>query len=107
MGVKGKIDYVVKDNESLASFEVKYSQSLKPWWRYSAVLYGILLEDTIGKPVKRCYIFLTESNALKAINITDESRIFVEHEILSGKTPKPSKSKSCKNCDFNHICTEF
>lgn len=113
LGVRGKVDYVIKDGKSLAPLEVKYSYSLKLWWKYSAILYGILLEDTIGKPVKRCYIFLTESNALKAINITDESRIFVEkavkacYEILSGKTPKPSKSKSCKNCDFNHICAEL
>ena len=113
LGVKGKVDYVVRDRRNLAPLEVKYSHSLKPWWKYSAILYGILLEDTIGKPVKRCYLFLTESNDIKTINITDESRIFVEkavkacYEILNGKTPKPSKSKSCRNCDFNHMCAEF
>ena len=113
LGVKGEVDYVIKDNRSLAPLEVKYSHSLKPWWKYSAVLYGILLEDTIGNPVKRSYLFLTGSDDVKTINVTDESWIFVEkavkscREILNGKTPKPSKSKSCKNCDFNHICSEF
>ncbi len=113
LGVRGKIDYIIKDGKSLAPLEVKYSHSLKPWWVYSAILYGILLEDSIGKPVKRCYVFLTESSSIKTIDITDENRIFVEkavkacYEILNGKTPKPSKSKSCRNCDFKHICSEF
>lgn len=113
LGVRGKIDFVVRDEKHLAPLEVKYSYSLKPWWKYSAVLYGILLEDNIGKPVKRSYVFLTESNRIIKIDITDESRAFVEnavgncHEILNGKTPKPSKSKSCRNCDFEHMCIEF
>lgn len=111
--VRGKIDFVVKDGKNLAPLEVKYSRSLKPWWKYSAILYAILLEDTVNKPVKRCYVFLTESNNIKTINITDENRVFVEnavrrcYEILNGKNPKPAKSKSCKNCDFNHMCEEF
>ena len=113
LGVKGKVDFVVRDGKSLAPLEVKYSYSLKPWWRYSAVLYGILLEDSIGKPVKRCYVYLTESDKFHMVNITDESRTFVEkvvrdcYEILNGKDPKPSKSKSCRNCDFNRTCNEF
>jgi len=99
LGVKGKVDFVVRDGKHLAPLEVKYSHSLKPWWRYSAVLYGILLEDSIGKPVKRSYLFLTGSDRIAEIDITDESRIFVEkavrdcHEILRGREPKPSESK--------------
>ena len=113
LGVKGKIDFVIRDGKHLAPLEIKYSFSLKPWWKYSAVLYGILLEDSIGKPVKRSYVFLTESDKIVKIDITDENRIFVEnavkrcYEILNGKMPKPSKSKSCRNCDFNHMCSEF
>jgi CRISPR-associated exonuclease Cas4 len=113
LGVRGKIDFVVRDGKSLAPLEVKYSYNLKPWWKYSAVLYGILLEDCIKKPVKRCYVFLTESDRFCVVDITDESRTFVEkavkdcYEILNGKDPKPSKSKSCRNCDFNRMCSEF
>ena len=113
LGVKGKVDFVIVDDNGLAPLEVKYSRSLKPWWRYSAILYGILLEDTLGKPVKRCYLFLTESNRVVGVNITDDNRKFVEkavescYEILNGREPKPSKSKSCRNCDFRHECGEF
>jgi len=113
LGVKGKIDFVVRDGKYLAPLEVKYSYSLKPWWKYSAVLYGILLEESVKVPVKKSYIFLTESNVIKPINITDEYRMFIEkvikecYEILNGKEPKPSKSKSCRNCDFNHMCLEY
>lgn len=111
--VRGKIDFVVKDDDRLAPLEVKYSHSLKPWWKYSAILYAILLEDSTDKPVKRCYVFLTESDKIKAVKVTDENRNFVEssvrkcYEILGGKTPKPSKSRSCRNCDFKYICKDF
>lgn len=111
LGVKGKVDYVIRDGRSLAPLEVKYSSKVRPWWRYSAALYGILLEDTIKKPVKKCYLFLTESNDFVSFHITDEDRRFVEravkdcYEILSGKIPKPMESHSCKNCDYREFCS--
>ena len=113
LGVRGKVDYVVEDGKYIAPLEVKYSRSFKPWWKYTAVLYGILLEDFTACPVKRCYLFLTESKRLIKIDIGDADRSFVEHaikrcyEILNGKIPKPSKSRSCRNCDFKHLCAEF
>ena len=29
------------------------------------------------------------------------------YEVLNGKEPKPSKSRSCRNCDFDHMCFEY
>ena len=111
--VKGRIDFVVRAEDELVPLEIKYSSSVKPWWRYSLVLYTLLLEESLKKPVKFGYLYLTESDKIVKVDMTDGDRAFVEravsecHEILRGKIPKPSKSKSCKNCDFNDICGEF
>lgn len=107
--VRGKVDYVVRA-DPFAALEVKYSHSIRPWWKYSAVLYGILLEETVGKPVKTSFIYLTESERVEKIRIGDEDRRFVERsirdcfEILSGKIPKASASRSCENCDYRNMC---
>jgi len=111
--VKGRIDFVVKAEDELVPLEIKYSSSVKPWWRYSLVLYALLLEDRLRKPVKFGYLYLTESDKIVRIDVSDGDRAFVEravnecHKILRGKAPKPSKSKSCKNCDFKDVCSEF
>ena len=112
LGVIGKVDFVVKDGNSLAPLEVKYSSKLKPWWKYSVVLYAMLLEDVTRKPVKRAFIFLTESNKIVPLEIRDEERRFVIecvkncHEIINGKQPKAKVSKSCENCDYSEMCIE-
>ena len=110
LGVVGKIDFVVRDGNSLAPLEVKYSSRLKPWWRYSAVLYAMLLEEEIKKPVKRAFVYLTERREVVVVEIKDEERRFVVdsvekcHEILEGKLPKAKVSKSCENCDYKWTC---
>ncbi|ADC66000.1 CRISPR-associated protein Cas4 [Ferroglobus placidus DSM 10642] len=113
LGVVGKADFVVKDGNFLAPLEVKYSSKLKPWWKYSAILYAIMLEEVIKKPVKRAFIYLTEANRIVSVEIRDEDRKFVVesvkncHEILRGKQPKAKVSKSCENCDYKQMCLEF
>ena len=112
LGVKGKVDFVVEIEGSFAPLEVKYSFRMRPWWKYSAILYAILLEDTFNKPVKFCFLYLTESDRLVKIKITDEDRQFVFksvedcRRILKGVVPKPKVSKSCENCDYVSLCFE-
>ncbi len=111
LGVRGKVDFVVKDGSSLAPLEVKYSSKLKPWWRYTAVLYAMLLEEEIRKPVKRSFVYLTESGEVAEIEIGDEDRAYVLrsveecYKILEGEQPKPRASKSCENCDYRVLCS--
>ncbi len=106
--VKGKVDILLKNNEPL---EIKYSSRIKPWWRYSTVLYAVIVEDMFRKPVKRAWIYLTEKKKLVEIRIYEEDRKFVEesvrkcHRILDRfEEPKPFKYR-CSNCDYRDVCT--
>ncbi len=112
--VRGKIDYLVEDVDALVPVEVKYSAKVRSWWKYSLALYCILLEDTINKPVKHGYLYLSEKKEFVKIYITDYIRNYVEdcvtkcHEIVEKHyVPKPRKMLSCKNCDFRDICKSF
>ena len=111
LGVRGKIDFVIENGDGIAPLEVKYSKKLKPWWKYSAILYGILLEEKLKRPVKNCYVYLSESNRISKIKIDDEDRLYVQwaikrcFEIIKGRLPKPAKSKSCESCDYRHLCS--
>ena len=116
LGVVGKIDLIVYEGNSVAPLEIKYSAKVRPWWRYSLVLYAILLEEDIKKPVKHAYLYLTEAKKEKLVkvDIRDADREYVEacvrkcREIVEGFVePKPMTSKSCENCDYKHICIRY
>jgi CRISPR-associated exonuclease Cas4 len=110
LGVRGRVDYIVKDNYLLAPLEIKYSRRLKPWWKYTITLYGILLENKYGVPVKRGYMVIPGPKII-VFDIMDHDRRYVLEsinkcrDILSGKyVPKPYFSHSCINCDYRNRC---
>ncbi len=108
LGVRGKIDFLLKGYEPL---EIKYSSKIKPWWKYSLVLYAIIIEDMFRRPVKRAWLYLSERNKAVKIKIYDEDRMFVEESVKrcqkilnKFEEPRPFKFR-CKNCDYRDICT--
>lgn len=110
LGVRGRVDYVVEDPPGLAPLEVKYSRRIKPWWRYTIVLYALLLEASMGKPVKRGYIVFPGPR-VRVVEIYDSDRGYVVdsvkkcRRILGGEAvPRPYVSNSCINCDYRVVC---
>ena len=109
--VIGKVDFVVEEGGKIAPLEVKYSKRVKKWWRYSLVLYAMLLEDLVKKPVKRAFLLLLGPR-LVGIEVRDSDRNFVLRavekcrRIIQGEVPRPMPSRSCENCDFRRMCFE-
>ena len=103
----GKIDLVV---DEVVPLEVKFSRSVKPWWRYSLVAYSLLLEDTVGKPVKRALLLLTPRDKIVEIAIYEEDREVVLRaikeciEILEKEKEVKGKEWNCRRCDFRRYC---
>lgn len=112
LNVVGKVDFVVKKGEEIAPLEVKYSGRLRPWWKYSIVLYGMLLEDQMKKPVKSGIILVTRGMKFINVKIGDGERRFVElslercRRIMEGEIPRAYRSRSCENCDLRERCLE-
>jgi len=102
----GTVDYVV---EGPAPLEIKYTKRLKPWWKYTLVLYALLVEEAYGRPVKAAYLATPGPSFLRLL-ISDHDRQFALHalnsalKVLHGETPRPHESKSCRNCDYRWLC---
>jgi len=57
--------------------EVKFSGRLRPWWKYSISLYAMLLEDSIGRPVKSGVVLVTRGMRFIEVRVGDSERRFV------------------------------
>ncbi len=106
--VRGKVDFLLEGNEPL---EIKYSSNVKPWWKYTLVLYSVIIEDMFKKPVKEAWLYLSESSKIVKIKIYDEDRRYVEecvkrcHRILDRfEEPRPLRFR-CSSCDYRDVCT--
>jgi len=112
LGVIGKVDFVVRRGREIMPLEVKFSGSLRPWWKYSISLYAMLLEDSIGKPVKSGVVLLTKGMKFTEVRVGDSEREFVKRaiekcrRILDGEIPRAYRSRSCENCDLKERCFE-
>jgi len=112
LGICGRVDYVVEDNNGVAPLEVKYTKKLKPWWKYTIVAYALLMETKYGKPVKNGYLLIPKPVVIK-INITDSHRRYILESIdkiraiLNGRyIPRQQTTRSCRNCDYRDICDQ-
>lgn len=111
LGLIGKVDFVVKDDQGVAPLEVKYSRRVRSWWRYTLAAYSMLLEERYSKPVRQAYLYLEGGRVVK-LRLSDRDRRMVLKaiedckRILAGKVPRRYESRSCKNCDYRGMCHE-
>lgn len=94
-----------------AEFEGKVYNTYKS----QLVMYGMLIEENFGRPVKKGYLVYTRSkNELVEVEITEEDRLEVMqtvNEIISiidkGYFPEGANSKKkCENCCYRNICVQ-
>lgn len=108
--LRGRVDYIVDIGYGLAPLEIKYTRRIRPWWRYTLVLYSLLTEEVYNKPVKEAYI-MTISRNIYRIYISDHDRNYVinsldrARRIIEGRdVPRMYRSRSCINCDYKVYC---
>jgi CRISPR-associated exonuclease Cas4 len=112
LGVVGKVDFIVGRGREIMPLEVKFSGRLRPWWKYSISLYAMLLEDSIGRPVKSGVVLVTRGMRFIEVRVGDSERRFVIgaiekcRRIMEGEIPRAYRSRSCENCDFKNRCLE-
>ncbi len=111
LGVVGKVDFLVEVDGKVLPLEIKYSRRMRPWWRYTLVLYGMLLEDLIKRPVKSGFLLLKKR--ILRIDFRDEDRRYVTQaiekcrRIMNGDVLRSFTSRSCENCDFRSMCLDI
>lgn len=115
--VRGIVDEVLfLADGTAAPLDYKFAEYKEHFFRthrYQSVLYGMMIEERYGVPVRRGYLcYLRSNNIVKEISFTpqvrEEARAVVE-DILKiteyGYYPRPTSSKKgCIDCCYRHIC---
>ena len=119
LGVRGSVDEVLTlADGTLAPFDYKFAVdpgSVYHNLQMQSVLYGMLIEETFGKPVRRGFLCYTRSNyRIVEIPHTEADRVEARQivaEILdviqTGLFPRATKWKArCADCCYRNICVQ-
>jgi CRISPR-associated exonuclease Cas4 len=119
LGVRGIADEVLTfDDGTMGPFDYKFAKApSKPFrnQRIQCVLYGMLIEEHFGRPVKRGYLCYTRAN-YKVVEIEISERVRQEAinivadvigVIQQGYLPLATSQKArCVDCCYRNICTQ-
>lgn len=80
--------------------------------KYQLIAYALLLEETLGHPVRGGFIYLIPRASAYFIEATPEARLFTKRILGAIRTlvaaerfPRDSRSKSrCWDCEYKNFC---
>ncbi len=113
--VRGKVDAVVLLGESEAAVvDFKHSHQLPEGWRLQVVLYGLLVEASLGYRVREGYIYLMRTRRGQRVPLTARWRAKVERlvqdvrRILEGSHWPEGATQlgRCVGCEFRRFCND-
>ena len=119
LGVRGIADEVLTlDDGSMAPFDYKFAKAPAKTFRnqrMQAVLYGMLIEETYDKPVRKGFLCYTRSN-YKIVEVAIDQRArdaarqavadvleVIQHGFLPQATRYPAR---CADCCYRNICVQ-
>jgi len=119
LGVRGSVDEVFTlADGSLAPFDYKFAEAPRQIFlnqKMQSVLYGLLIEEVLGRPVHRGYLcFVRSKHKIVEVPHTEEDRNEVRQtlaEILDiirdGVFPQATRYKArCLDCCYRNICIQ-
>ncbi|MCF7803753.1 MAG: CRISPR-associated protein Cas4 [Candidatus Marinimicrobia bacterium] len=119
LGVRGIVDEILTlDDGTMAPLDYKYAEykgRIYQTYKYQTAIYGLLIEENYGKPVKTGYLVYTRSkNKLLDVPITDTLKAHAKETISSIRTvirdgwfPQSTKyKKRCIDCCYHGICVQ-
>jgi CRISPR-associated exonuclease Cas4 len=119
LGVRGSVDEVLTlDDGSMAPFDYKYAEEPKTVYhnqKVQSALYGLLIAETFGVPVRRGFLCYVRSN-YRVVTLEFTEADFAEvravvAEVLSviqtGAFPEATRWKArCADCCYRNICIQ-
>jgi CRISPR-associated exonuclease Cas4 len=119
LGVRGIADEVLTLRDgSMAPFDYKFAKAPAKTYlnqRIQAVLYGMLIEETYDKPVRKGFLCYTRSNYkivevaidLRARDVARRAVAEVLEVIQYGYLPQATKYPArCADCCYRNICIQ-
>ncbi len=118
LGLRGRVDLVIEvGGEGGERIPVEYKQTRREAGRHirqQIAAYGMMLEETWGRPVRRGLILSLLSRQVTEVLITDELRQEVREavramrEMVEGeRMPEaPRRRGKCRVCEFRRFCND-
>lgn len=118
LGLRGRVDVVIEvAGEGGELIPVEYKQTRREAGRHvwqQIAAYGMMLEETWHKPVRRGLVLSLLSRRVQEIPITDELREEVRERVRAmremverERMPGPPRQRGkCRNCEFRRFCND-
>ncbi len=114
LGVEGKLDLHIETERECAPVEFKHSNDVHFNHKVQLGCYGMMLEETTGKPVRWGFIYLIPHNDVVPVQMTSELREYVHRTvdairigITKGVWPRPTTFRHrCRECEYRRYCRD-
>jgi CRISPR-associated exonuclease Cas4 len=121
LGLRGRIDLIIETDENatctpeLIPVEYKHTRrAAGRHWKRQLAAYGLMLEETWGRPVRRGFFYYLPSRQSEAVALTsrlradvaatvDAMRHMIEREAMP---PPPKRRRPCVDCEFRRFCND-
>jgi len=116
LGLSGKLDLLIVTPEACYPVDFKYTRD-RPRRNHIIQLaaYALLVEDAMKLPAPAAFVYLTPSDQLIRINVTDRLKALVLARLASirqmvqeGILPEPTPVRArCEECEFRNYCGDI
>lgn len=115
LGLRGKIDLVIETAEEWIPVDYKQTERrVGGHIRLQIAAYGIMLEETVGVPVRRGMVYSLLSRRVEEVSLTPRLRREVEERVAAmremverERMPEPPASlRACVDCEFRRFCND-
>lgn len=116
LGLSGKLDLLITTPEACYPVDFKYTRE-RPHRNHVLQVagYALLVEDVMERPAPAAFIYITTSNQVLRVNLTDglkdlvrrrlgEIRRMIGEAILPDPTPVRAR---CEACEFRNYCGDI
>jgi CRISPR-associated exonuclease Cas4 len=116
LGLSGKLDLLIVTQEASYPVDFKYTRD-RPRRNHVMQLgaYALLVENAMKIPSPMAFVYLTPSDQLVRINVTDRLKELVLGRLASirqmireGILPEPTPVRArCEECEFRNYCGDI
>jgi len=112
--LSGVIDEVVENAGELMPVDYKLAGKAGDHHRLQLAAYGLLLEETMGKPVRRGYLYLIPARQAVKVPLTPRLKVQVREALaamwqiaITEAVPAPTdRRQRCADGEFRRFCND-
>jgi CRISPR-associated exonuclease Cas4 len=113
LGLSGKLDLVIESEEGIFPVDFKFTeQRVHPNHILQLAAYAVLLEEQLGRPIDRGFVFLVPQDHIESISLDEHRKnqvreylAQIRQAISSESMPPPTDVRArCEECEYRNYC---